>query len=231
MRIKAVGFDLDGTLYPAWLMYAVSADIGMLHPRLLGAYGAARRALRARDSSGMPGTIDPGNEELISQAFRKRQASMIARNLGANTDSVAVSIETLIYSTIEKRFRFIRPYRGVAACLRTLHQSGLRLGLLSDLPPSQKIKLLGFSGIFDSILCSEDSGALKPDPRPFLALAADMGVEPESILYVGNKHDYDIMGARAAGMKTALIGRGKDADADFTFRRWDALTQWVLARI
>lgn len=231
MRIKAVGFDLDGTLYPAWLMYAVSVDIGMLHPRLLGAYGAARRALRAPDASAPQDTVDPGSEKLISQAFRKRQASMIARKLGADMDGVTASIDTLIYSTIEKRFRFIRPYSGVADCLRTLHQSGLRLGLLSDLPPSQKIKLLGFSGIFDSILCSEDSGALKPDPRPFLALAADLGVEPESILYVGNKHDYDIMGARAAGMKTALIGKGKDADADFTFRRWDALTQWILARI
>jgi len=231
VRIKAVGFDLDGTLYPAWLMYAVSADIGMLHPRLLGAYGEVRRALRAQDSSETPEMTDPGNEKLTSQAFRKRQASMVAKNLGADLDGVAPSIDTLIYSTIEKRFKFIRPYKGVAACLRTLSRSGLRLGLLSDLPPSQKIKLLGFSGIFDSILCSEDSGALKPDPRPFLALAADLGVEPESILYVGNKHEYDIVGAKAVGMKTALIGRGKDADADFTFQRWDTLTQWILAQI
>ncbi|HWR12075.1 MAG TPA: HAD family hydrolase [Rectinemataceae bacterium] len=231
MGIKAVGFDLDGTLYPAWLMYAVSVDIGLRHPRLLGAYSAARRALRTPDPSSSSDSISADDAKLTSRAFRARQASVVAQSLGADTDSVAHYIDTLIYSVIEKRFRFIRPYKGVYACMRTLQRSGLRLGLLSDLPPEKKVLSLGFSDFFSPILCSEDFGALKPDPRPFSALAAGFGVAPESILYVGNKHAYDILGAKAFGMKTAFIGRGKDADADFTFRRWDDLSRWILARV
>lgn len=221
MGIKAVGFDLDGTLYPAWQMYAVSADIGIRHPIFLHAFGRVRRALRA------PGALDG---IVASGAFRAFQASLVAERLGADRTATAAAIDKIIYTAIEEKFRHIRPFGGAALCLETLRGSGLKLGLLSDLPPLRKMELLGFRGYFDFVLCSEDFGALKPDPRPFSALAARFGLDPDSILYVGNKRRYDIEGARAAGMKTALIGRGKDPLADFTFLRWEDLTRWVLAQ-
>ena len=219
--IKAVGFDLDGTLYPAWLMYAISADIGIRHPRLLQAYSAARRAMRSRKFSA---------EADLSVSFKARQASIIAKSLGADPETVALAIDTTIYTVIEKRFSLIRPFKGAVACLGSLRKADLRLGLLSDLPPVKKIGLLGLDGYFDSMLCSEDFGALKPDPRPFTALAQALSTPPESIIYVGNKHEYDILGARAAGMQTALFSRRKCAEADFTFQDWDKLSEWILLR-
>ncbi len=246
MGIKAVGFDLDGTLYPAWQMYAVSADLGIRHPIFLHAFGRVRRALRAPGAldgiTASPQGVGPESttasspETLIdsrqaaSGAFRTFQASLVAERLGADRTATAAAIDKIIYTVIEEKFRHIRPFGGAALCLETLRDSGLKLGLLSDLPPLRKMELLGFRDYFDFVLCSEDFGALKPDPRPFSALAARFGLDPDSILYVGNKRRYDIAGARAAGMKTALIGRGKDPLADFTFLRWENLTRWILAQ-
>ena len=102
--------------------------------------------------------------------------------------------------------------------------------MLSDLPPKTKIRLLGLEEYFDLVLCSEDFGALKPDPRPFSALAAGFGLEPETILYVGNKREYDIAGAKSLGMKTAFIGRREDPEADFSFTKWEDLKRWILER-
>lgn len=228
--IKAVGFDLDGTLYPAWLMYVVSADIGLRHPFLLHAFSTVRRALRNPTLVHAQDNVTAGQQQTISEIFKLHQATLVAKNLGADLNATARSIDEIVYSAIEKRFGHVKPCPGVTTCLGTLRHSGLRLGLLSDLPPAKKIELLGFGDYFDLVLCSEDFGALKPDPRPFSALSAGLSVEPESILYVGNKREYDIAGAKSVGMKTAFIGRGKVPDADFIFQRWDDLTRWVLSQ-
>ncbi|MCE1197188.1 HAD family hydrolase, partial [bacterium] len=200
--IKAVGFDLDGTLYPGRLMYVFSADLALRHPALLSAYGAARRALHA--------------EACRESALEGTGPTSGAPSMEAPRDS--------------RRFRFIKPYRGVLPCLEALRSSGLRLGLLSDLPPPRKTALLGLEGRFDALLCSEDCGTLKPSRAPFLALAEALGAEPRSILYVGNKREFDVEGAKAAGMMAALMGRGKASGVDFVFRRWEDLAKWILER-
>ena len=229
---------MDGTLYPGRLMYVFSADLALRHPALMSAYGAARRALHAeacRELAQEGTGPAPGARPLVapgdSRSFRARQAALIAASLGIPESEAARAVERVVYAAIAERFRFIRPFRGVLPCLEALRNSGLRLGLLSDLPPPRKTALLGLGGRFDALLCSEDCGALKPSRKPFLALAEALGVEPSSILYVGNKREYDIEGAKAAGMMAALMGRGNAPEADFVFRRWEDLAAWIFARI
>lgn len=205
-------------------MYLVSADLALRHPALLSAYGAARRTLHAEAAAAQPEARDP------ARPLRDRQAALIAASMGIEEAEAARAVEQVIYAAIAERFRFIKPFRGVLPCLEALRSSGLRLGLLSDLPPPRKTALLGLEGRFDAILCSEDSGALKPSRKPFLALAEALGAEPSSILYVGNKREFDIEGAKAAGMMAALMGRGNAPEADFVFRRWEELTAWILER-
>lgn len=226
--IKAVGFDLDGTLYPGKLMYLFSADLALRHPALLSAYGKARRALHAEARLDMAAAAAAAPDP--SRPFRARQAALIAASLGIGEAEAARAVDQVIYAAMAERFRFIKPFSGVLPCIEALRKSGLRLGLLSDLPPPRKTELLGLEGRFDTLLCSEDSGALKPSRKPFLALAEALGVEPRSILYVGNKREFDIEGARAAGMMSALMGRGDVPEADFVFHRWDALAKWILER-
>jgi putative hydrolase of the HAD superfamily len=73
-----------------------------------------------------------------------------------------------------------------------------------------------FSGFFSS----KDLGVAKPDPRFFLNICAEMNVEPQHSLMIGNDYEKDICGAYQAGMFTVLFrekGIGSDlVDGDFS---------------
>jgi putative hydrolase of the HAD superfamily len=227
--IKAVGFDLDGTLYPGWRMYAVSAGMGLLHPRFFWTFGAARRALRqtlsAQDEGrGLKGSSLGSRDDLL-----RFQSDFLAAKLDIPPQEASRNIEAWCYRAVEEKFSALPPFPGVPKCLKTLQREGLTLGLLSDLPPARKIERMGLKEYFSAILCSEDSGTLKPSSLPFLALASKLGVEPGKMVYVGNKVAYDMVGAKNVGMKTALIGASGHPSVDFSFRSWEDLTRWILS--
>ncbi|TXT50407.1 MAG: putative hydrolase of the HAD superfamily [Spirochaetes bacterium] len=229
MDIKAVGFDLDGTLYPGWRMYAVSAGMGLRHPRFFYAFGAARRALRKTLSDQNKGR-KPQDSNLGSRdALLRFQSDFLATRLGIPPKEAARLIDARCYRGVEEKFSTLPPFPGVQKCLEALKSEGLALGLLSDLPPERKIERMGLKGYFSAILCSEDFGTLKPSSFPFLALASKLGAEPGKMVYVGNKVAYDMTGAKNIGMKTALLGASSHPSVDFCFKSWDALAQWILS--
>ncbi|WP_049653656.1 HAD family hydrolase [Kitasatospora sp. MY 5-36] len=65
-----------------------------------------------------------------------------------------------------------------------------------------------FTDDVDLIGTSDDWGASKPDPAFFERVAEAVPAESHEILYVGDRLDNDVLPARAAGMRTALIRRG-----------------------
>ena len=48
-------------------------------------------------------------------------------------------------------------------------------------------------------------GIAKPDPAIFDHALRPMGLRPERVLYVGDTYRYDVVGARAAGLKVLLL--------------------------
>jgi putative hydrolase of the HAD superfamily len=199
LEIDAVAFDLDGTLYPNYRFYLRILPFAVKEHRLLRAFGKARAILRATRVG------DP----LYEQEFYEAQAFLTARLLAsdashADTAATRRKIETCIYRAWEPVFKNVRLFPHVPETLAALKREGLKLGLLSDFPTERKLMLLGLSEIWDAALCSEEIGRLKPDPKPFMALAKELGTTPGRMLYVGNSRRYDAIGAAHAGMKTAL---------------------------
>jgi putative hydrolase of the HAD superfamily len=199
LEIDAVAFDLDGTLYPNYRFYLRILPFAVKEHRLLHAFGKARAILRATRVG------DP----LYEQEFYEAQAFLTAHLLDSNashadTAAMRQRIETCIYRGWEPVFKNIRLFPHVPETLAALKRKGLKLGLLSDFPTKRKLAFLGLSEIWDVALCSEEIGRLKPDPKPFMALAEELGTTPKRVLYVGNSRRYDIAGAAHAGMKTAL---------------------------
>jgi 2-haloalkanoic acid dehalogenase type II len=63
------------------------------------------------------------------------------------------------------------------------------------------------AGAFDLVMTAEEAGAYKPDPRPYQAALARLGVEPEQALFVaGSAHD--VGGAMRVGMDVYWANRG-----------------------
>ena len=218
--ISAVAFDLDGTLYPNYRLYIRLLPFLCRHWRLVSALGKARGIIRREQEKSSAALPD----------FYNYQARLTAGILHAQTEQVKTKIENLIYRGWEHHFIKIKLFPYVREFLAELRAIRIKLGLLSDFPPDNKLKNLNLGDCWDAVLCTENIGALKPAVQPFRALADALGFPPEQILYVGNSSRYDAAGASRAGMKTALLaGRfaGK-AYADFTFNHYRQLRDFVL---
>ena len=220
MRISAIAFDLDGTLYPNRMMYWLSIPVFIGHPRFTYHYRGVRRELRHDDSY---------------DDFREHQAHLLAARLGTGRAEALRLIQSRVYEQWMESLGRIRPYPHLREALTALRQRGFKLGVMSDYPPRQKLGYLGAQEFFSCIMASEDSGHLKPDKRPFLRLAECLDCAPSRILYVGDNYEYDVCGASAVGMYTAHFTRrraarrrgGSGPAADIRFSSYKALPALV----
>jgi len=228
--ISAVAFDLDGTLYPNYRLNIRLLPFLFVHWRLLLAFGRARNIIRREHArTEAAARAEPA---VSMPDFYGRQAELVAGQLKAKKEDIREKIDRLIYRGWEPFFLKIKTFPHVKEVLGELKAKGMKLGLLSDFPPEIKLEHLGLSGFWDTVLCTESIGALKPDARPFDELAKNLSCRPEQILYVGNSRRYDVEGAKRAGMKAALLNRGfpviTGIKADFTFRNYRQLRNYML---
>lgn len=96
-----------------------------------------------------------------------------------------------------------------ADTLKALRQAGLKLGILSNTfihssSLDRHLKEAGLLDYFDLRLYSYEFSFRKPDRRIFLEAARQIGTEPAHILFVGDRMDKDVRGARNAGMIPVL---------------------------
>jgi len=190
-RFSAVAFDLDGTLYPDFRLFFRLIPFSLKNYRLLRAMGKARAQMRKTNA--------------YDGDFYGHQARLMGEILGEDAEKVRERTDRLIYRGWVPLFKNIKLFPHLRETLDAFRKAGVRMGVLSDFPPETKLETMKLSQYWDVMLCSEESGRLKPDPVSFLELAGKMGKKPEEILYVGNKLSYDVGGAHAAGMKAALV--------------------------
>jgi len=234
-NIEGIAFDLDGTLYPNHRFNTVLLPFIFKEFRLLSAFGKARTVIR-KEQEAPDFTPKPGS------AFYTYQSEITAKLLKAKPQLIHDKIDKLMYKGWEPLFKKVKLYKRSIETLAALKEAGFKLGLMSDFPPETKLEYLGLTNfpssqapIWDTVLCSEQCGALKPHSLPFLKLASAMSLPPEKILYVGNSRAYDVAGAAKAGMKTAWVknplfpGKGlKHPKADFVFSNYRQLHDFML---
>jgi putative hydrolase of the HAD superfamily len=214
MPIKAVAFDVDGTLYPNASMYLRSIPFVLKHFALVRAYSKIRKHVRRR----RPITdLQELERRLLADALRIDEAE------------AAHLIDVAIHERWESVLNGVKPYPHVRSVITQLKNDGLRIAVSSDFPVDRKLKRLGLDDLFECSLWSEESGYLKPHPEPFLALAECMNEDPGNFLYVGNSYEYDVLGAKAVGMRAAHICRRPvhNTVADVTFTDYRHLAVWI----
>jgi FMN phosphatase YigB (HAD superfamily) len=70
----------------------------------------------------------------------------------------------------------------------------------------------GLVPFFEVWAVSDDLGLQKPDPALFLHALKTADVEPSRAVMVGDRLDYDVRPAKAAGMRTVWVLRGEAPD-------------------
>ncbi|MGA1873618.1 MAG: HAD family hydrolase [Thermoplasmatota archaeon] len=85
----------------------------------------------------------------------------------------------------------------------------LKLGLVSNAGDGDAIRRFldrnELNGYFKSIVISGEVGIAKPWEDIFMRALSEMGLEPGTALYVGDRYEIDVLGARSAGMKAVYI--------------------------
>lgn len=99
-------------------------------------------------------------------------------------------------------------YPDAAPCLCALAGGGLRIGLAGNQPERSEAALAGLGLPVSFIASSARWRIEKPSPSFFARVAAEAGVAPERIAYVGDRLDNDVLPAKRAGMYAVLIRRG-----------------------
>ncbi len=215
MSVKAVAFDIDGTLYPNRSMYFHSIPFYFTHLRKVMAFSKVRRDIRK---------VEP------VQDFAALQADLLSRELSLSHDDAARMVDEVFYGEWEKIFRRVRPFPGVRDFLTELREKGIKTAALSDFPVGSKLDYFGLADCWDVIMTSNESGYLKPAKEPFLELARRLELPPSEILYVGNNPVYDVEGCRDAGMMSAYIApfwKKQHPLADVQFSRYGELREYI----
>lgn len=188
--VRAVSFDVDGTLYrDRWLFASVAVE-------------SARRAV---------GGNPIGAVRELARLGRFRRTVEAVRVAGGRLDG---SWEAGITERLEQEERVLAPAirrlgpaPGVIALLDQLRPRVGWLLAVSDFCAEARITALGLDGRFDRVYAAERVGAFKPDPRVFRAALADLGIPAGALLHIGNRPETDGRAARAAGCRPLLLGK------------------------
>ncbi len=100
-------------------------------------------------------------------------------------------------------------YEDVPEVLRTLHASGLKIGLISNSHRCLASFQTHFDleGLFAAAVSSVEHGYMKPHPSIFEAALRAANVDPAEAVMVGDSLMHDVAGARRLGMRGVLVAR------------------------
>jgi HAD superfamily hydrolase (TIGR01549 family) len=92
----------------------------------------------------------------------------------------------------------------------------VKIGMITDgyrFNQQSKLYSSGLYRFFDSsvVVFSDDVGVMKPDVRIFEHALQKLGATAETAVYLGDKITRDVRGANAAGIRSILLRRGRNA--------------------
>ncbi|MBA3967120.1 MAG: HAD family hydrolase [Nitrospirales bacterium] len=220
--IRAVLLDLDGTLYHQQFLRSLMAFELSTAPFALGSIREALRVWRIlkcfREGREALRTMEDPSVPLVSFQY-----SLVAERVCVTPREVEMVVREWMYRRPLKYLRICRR-RAMEEFFQLADDRGLRTGVFSDYPVREKLQGLGIHAPLTVELCATDQeiNAFKPNPKGFLYACHLWNLDPREVLYVGDRHDVDARGAKAAGMPYVIFSpkasRGFDASAKTEYR-------------
>jgi 2-haloalkanoic acid dehalogenase type II len=200
-NIKAIAFDGYGTLFdftePDFI--AAFAEICALQGLDADAAELWRRFLRAAlyfRSENHHAPVYRRYDEAWAVQFER-----VFKQLGLTGDARAAAAHLRQKLASATAFPEVYP---VLEALRPRY----RLAVLSNADDDFLTAALARNNLhFDTVVTSEQAGAIKPDPAIFHYLTARLGLSPAEVLYVGDNPVPDVLGPRQAGLRVAWVNR------------------------
>jgi phosphoglycolate phosphatase len=200
-HLRAVLFDLDGTLLDTAADITTALNAALAGQELAPFSVATVRKLIGR---GVPTLIERALARL-GAAGSHADAGRLQRDYHAR------------YTQLNDAGDFsARAYPGVGDGLRTLHERGLRVAVVTNKPHAAARSLLehlDLLGWVDVVVGGDSCARRKPHPEPLLTACAALGVTAAQALMVGDSA-VDVEAARAAGMTIVCVPYGYNEGND-----------------
>ncbi|MBS1154660.1 MAG: phosphoglycolate phosphatase [Proteobacteria bacterium] len=206
--IKAIAFDLDGTLMDSI-------------PDLAAAANAARaeQGLPLLPSEQMESYVGDGVEIMVSRAIANDKAAVYTGTAAQKQALATFDAHYRANLTANTRF-----YDGVEPVLRALKQRGIPMALVTNKAERYTHPLmaeLGAAELFDIMVCGDTLAEKKPSAAPLLHVCEKLGIAPAELLMIGDSVN-DALTARNAGCPVYLVPHGyadpHSIDADRVLR-------------
>ncbi|MFE7112275.1 HAD family hydrolase [Streptomyces sp. NPDC057575] len=211
MQIKGVLFDFSGTLFRiesvrSWLR-AVLAEQGVT----VGAADFERCVGELEAAGALPGGPPPRHVPArLAAAYASRDESAeLHREAYTGLARQVALPDPGLYDALYERHRTPaawEPYPDAAEVLGALHDSGIRIGVVSnigwDLRPV--FRAHGLDPLIDTYVLSYEHGVQKPDSRLFHIACTNLGLDPADVVMVGDDRNAD-GGAAALGCDVRFV--------------------------
>ena len=211
--MRAIAFDLGDTLVEYeglplnWEAHYDSAILGLAkfigHTVADGQMHAANDVLRRYNTRLNPRALEVGFDSILRDLL-----TALGALFEGNTDDAAAAF----FSVFRQR---LRCFPDTCEQLRALRRSGVRIGVLTDVPYGmprrlvlEDMKAARVLELIDELVTSVDAGVRKPNPGGLELLAARLQVQPSELIFVGNEKK-DVEVAIAFGCEAVLLDRNR----------------------
>jgi HAD superfamily hydrolase (TIGR01509 family) len=137
--------------------------------------------------------------------------------------TLASAVEALEYACLTE----LEIMPGAHECLRSLTESGYRLGIVSSagFPPfvEQALEMLGLRTYFSEVITSAGEGIYKSDPDIFMRAVLRLDATPSEAVHIGDHAIYDVSAASRAGLSTIWFAAQAERTARLHGANWDEL--------
>lgn len=186
-------FDLNGTLL----------DTRALRPALRSIFG---RTLQTEQF--FTGALQYAMALTLSGEYRPFSDIAVAV-LRMEADARNIKLRERDVDKTRAALRSLPPFRDVHGAMRQLRNAGFRLAVLTNSAAEDvRVQLANakLSGYLEHVISVAQVRSFKPARETYESAANALGVPPHQMLMVA-AHPWDLMGAAAAGCRTAFIQR------------------------
>jgi len=205
VNFNAILFDLDGTLLQVEMRQFIPRYVAGFHNfcRDLVEFERLQQVMR----SGIRLLLETVDG---ARSNEDRLFAFVAASLELDEKLLRERFTRFRLNGFEELSDVVRPIAEAPSLLEHCRRAGIPLVLATNpvFPRSLIEARCHWAGIdldhFDHLTCFENSRHCKPQPGYFLDIAAEVKVEPETCLMVGNDTSHDLA-ATEAGMTTWLV--------------------------
>ena len=225
MRLKAVTFDVTGTLIRSPRMGAIYREVYRRHGLAVEGDDRAMARTIGQVWREMACRTDGSTDRFAShpegaRGWWRRFGERLAEHLGSEPPSRFAAAE--LYDRFGRAEAW-ELYPDALPALGALRDRGLAIAVVSNWDERLPSLLdeLGLGERVDAVVLSSEIGYEKPDPRIFFTALDRLGalrksdLDPEEVAHVGDRRKEDVEGAANAGFRAVLLDReGRHEDGE-----------------